>query len=328
MKNSKYNVSVFIVLGGIALLVTAGEWKMNKDLQQQPPLYLIGCSQKKHGLYMLDTDLKTRRLLNSEYYDSHARLDYQKEETKLMGYVPDRGIVEYELKTRRSQVVFPEAELQELMDMLKPEKRGNLQFCSLKYLPNSNKISFVYGNWGWDGGRGKLYVYDKKEKGTEEICELNTQGGYHWAADTNHLYRIENRKLLCKNLVTGEEKELIKDVENFEVSAQEDFIAVWRDRHGNRSSYCLHIWDRKTGKEKHIMNARFWGGMAFSPDGNYLAYLSMKSGVLGSILNGSKPVLSVYDIRRKRIVKCRQGDYEDIWGGLSWGGDSGCESRK
>lgn len=41
----------------------------------------------------------------------------------------------------------------------------------------------------------------------------------------------------------------------------------------------------------------------------------------GTEEKGSKPVLSVYDIRRKRIVKCRQGDYEDIWGDLSWGGE-------
>lgn len=309
---------IFIALGGLVFVCARNGLEIKKDLRRQPSLYMISCSDVTHGLFSFDGDLKNKTVLSPEQFDLFAGLDYLKRENKMIAYVIDKGITEYDLSANKSQILLTSEEVERYEEELKPEKKGNLQLYEIRYCPDSDNISFIYGNWGMAGGEGKLYLYDRERKEIREICRLDTGGGYCWSQDGKRIYFIRDAQLFCRNLITGDEERLLEDVINFSVSEQEQNIAVWREkRYDHSRSYRLSIYDKKTG-EKHIVNSPYWGRLAFSPDGRYLAYLSSKSGVLGSILEGKKPTLSVYDRKRNKTVKNMHGGYDDIWGDVSW----------
>lgn len=319
MKIMKKKYILVIILGILMVYILLNRLEIKKGLQQQPSLYMVGCSDLKHGLYNLDGDLENKEVLTSELFDTFAGLDYHKRENKIIAYVIDKGVIEYDLSTNKSHILINDEDMKRYKEELKPERKGNVQLCYIRYCPDPNNISFIYGNWGMAGGEGKLYIYNKEKKDIREICRLNTQGGYCWSQDSKRIYFIRNEQLICKNLITGDEEQLIENVVNFSVSGEEHYIAVWREKqYENSSSYRLYIYNRTTGEEKHIVNAPYWGRLTFSPDESYLAYLRSNSGILGSLLGGRKPTLSVYDISKSKILKKIQGNYNDIWGDISW----------
>ena len=317
MKKRKV-ILFFAALGGLISILFVYRCKANKSLQEQPPLYLLKCSQEKHGLYQVDANLVGSRALTLKEYDLFAGVDYKRDTGKFLSYALNEGIIEYAYSAKKQENLLLYEEIEQIEEQLKSAKKGIFQLTDVQYMQNLNQISFVYGKWG-SRGEGNLYSYNQVSKEIQEICSLSTQGSYCWMEAENRLYFINNETLLCRNLITGEESEVLSPAINFAMSPKEEYIAIWREKkfeHGR--TYDLYLWDKVNGKEEHIVNVPFWGRIAFSPDGNYVAYLAETSGILGSILNGTKPVLSIYDIKRKSIIKQKRGNYQDVWADVSW----------
>lgn len=317
MKKRKV-ILFFAALGELISVLFVYRWKTNKSLQEQPPLYLLKSSQEKHGLYQVDANLVGSRALTLKEYDLFAGIDYERDTGKLLSYSINEGIIEYAYSAKKQEILLFCEEIEQIEEQLKSAKKGIFQLTDVQYMQNPNQISFVYGKWG-SGGEGNLYSYNQVSKEIREICSLSTQGSYCWTEAKERLYFINNEILFCRNLITGEESEVLSPAIYFAMSPKEEYIAIWREKkfeHGR--TYDLYLWDNVNGKEEHIVNVPFWGRIAFSPDGNYIAYLTEIPGVLGSILNGTKPVLSIYDIKRKSIVKQKRGNYKDIWADVSW----------
>lgn len=317
MKKRKV-ILFFAALGGLISILFVYQWKTNKSLQEQPPLYLLKSSHEKHGLYQVDANLVGSRALTLKEYDLFAGIDYERDTGKLLSYSINEGIIEYAYSAKKQEILLFCEEIEQIEKQLKSAKKGIFQLTDVQYMQNPNQISFVYGKWG-SGGKGNLYSYNQVSKEIQEICSLSTQGSYCWTKAEERLYFINNETLFCRNLITGEESEVLSPAIYFAMSPKEKYIAIWREKkfeHGR--TYDLYLWDKVNGKEEHIVNVPFWGRIAFSPDENYIAYLAEIPGVLGSILNGTKPVLSIYDIKRKSIVKQKRGNYKDIWADVSW----------
>lgn len=317
MKKRKV-ILFFAALGGLISILFVYQWKTNKSLQEQPPLYLLKSSHEKHGLYQVDANLVGSRALTLKEYDLFAGIDYERDTGKLLSYSINEGIIEYAYSAKKQEILLFCEEIEQIEEQLKSAKKGIFQLTDVQYMQNPNQISFVYGKWG-SGGKGNLYSYNQVSKEIQEICSLSTQGSYCWTKAEERLYFINNETLFCRNLITGEESEVLSPAIYFAMSPKEEYIAIWREKNFKYGrTYDLYLWDKVNGKEEHIVNVPFWGRIAFSPDGNYIAYLAEIPGVLGSILNGTKPVLSIYDIKRKSIVKQKRGNYKDIWADVSW----------
>ena len=93
MKKRKV-ILFFAALGGLISILFVYRCKANKSLQEQPPLYLLKCSQEKHGLYQVDANLVGSRALTLKEYDLFAGVDYKRDTGKLLSYALNEGIIE------------------------------------------------------------------------------------------------------------------------------------------------------------------------------------------------------------------------------------------
>lgn len=291
-----------------------------EELKQEPPLYFIKCTDTESGLYQYSIGQDEREQLINVIFTSFAGMDYQEQNKKILantrnlreGYQEE--IIEYDLTSKSYKVLWNRDDIKRILGEI-VRNAYSVELCFLRYLPNSDDISFIYGEWGNEETVGTLYIYRRGSGIFDSVCEVNPLAGYQWTQDGTGLYYTKSGILYRKELKSGKDEKIMEDVSRFKVSSHEDIIAVWQK---NQDDYTLYLYNKTLDKRTEVSISNWMGDLVFSQENKYIGFIEYESGILGELLNGERPILCIYDIKRAQIVKKVRGNYGEVWGGIVW----------
>lgn len=291
-----------------------------QELKHEPPLYVIKCTETESGLYQYSIGQGEREQLTNAIFTSFAGMDYQEQYKKILantrslqdGYQEE--IIEYDLTSKSYKVLWNHDDIKQILGEI-VSSAYSVELCFLRYLPNSDDISFIYGEWGNEETVGTLYISRRGSDTFDPVCEMNPLAGYQWAQDGTGLYYTKSGILYRKELKNAEDKKIMENVSRFKVSSHEDLIVVWQK---TQDDYTLYLYSNTLSERTEISTSNWMGDLVFSSDDKYIGFIEYESGILGELLNGERPVLCIYDIKRDQIVKKVRGNYGEIWGGIVW----------
>lgn len=167
----------------------------------------------------------------------------------------------------------------------------------IKYVPNSNKISFIAND--------KLYIFDRdKGEKTAILDEVDDQ--YSW--DTNGekiLYADKDEKIYMYDMIK-KEKQLICEGIHPVLSNNNEYIAYMAKDH------ILVVREIKTKKEWRGIDLLRDQRFVFSPDDKYLALAKQEY----SIANNPYTIMYAVDYRKGKVTQLFKGDYSSY--GFDW----------
>ncbi|HBE79162.1 MAG TPA: hypothetical protein DDW65_15520 [Firmicutes bacterium] len=176
-------------------------------------------------------------------------VSFSEDKDKILGLDGDFLIVEYDLKSNSSIVVF------------KGDEEKEASYDYVKYVPKSDCISFVaYPN---------LYIFNRKTKERKLVTQAD--GEYAWSEDGKMLFysKTGENKVYCLNMESKKFTLYIDNGYDPQLSPSNDYIVFKKD--GGR----LAIREIKTGKEWFYKSPLEIYYYKFSPDNKHLAIMEL-----------------------------------------------------
>lgn len=165
----------------------------------------------------------------------------------------------------------------------------------------------------FQGGKG-IIKYDWEADTLEMLIEASS-GNFFISDDEERLYYMTINEevqgvIACKDLITNEETELIRDVLSFDVSPDESTI-VYSD-----AEYKILHYDVKTKNTYTIKNkVKPIPVIRFSDSGKEVMYTNFK----GGLTYGSyKPLIYIYDISSRKEKLVHKGSFDIAILGICW----------
>lgn len=212
-------------------------------------------------------------------------VSFSENKDKILGLDGNFLIVEYDLKSNSSIVVYQGDEKEAFYD-------------HVKYVPKSDYISFVaYPN---------LYIFNRKTKERKLVTRAN--GEYAWSKDGKMLFysKTGENRIYCLNMESEKSTLYIDDGYDPQLSPSNDYIVY---KKGDRR---LAIREIKTGKEWFYKSPLEIYYYKFSPDDKQLAIMELTP--KDRLFN--KTSLTGWDFRNNKkvalIKELPQGTYSNF----------------
>ena len=167
----------------------------------------------------------------------------------------------------------------------------------IKYVPNSNKISFIAND--------KLYIFDR-DKGEKTAILNEVDDQYSW--DTNGekiLYADKDEKIYMYDMIKKEKQFICEGIHPV-LSNNNEYIAYMAKDH------ILVVREIKTKKEWRGIDLLRDQRFVFSPDDKYLALAKQEY----SIANNPYTIMYAVDYRKGKVTQLFKGDYSSY--GFDW----------
>ncbi|NLW48964.1 MAG: hypothetical protein GXY86_16750 [Firmicutes bacterium] len=246
---------------------------------------------------------KTNNYLYVNKGNGYSDVSFSDDKEKILGLEWNYTIVEYDLKTNSSTIVFND------------EIKGAIFYSDLKYVPKSDCISFnAYPN---------LYIYNPKTK--EKNIVIKASGEYAWSKDGKKLFygilgkprkstwseeqkkyiisKPTESKIYCLDVESKISTLYIENGYGPQLSPDNNYIAFERDKK-------LIVREIKTGKEWSYKPKIKICNYKFSPDNKYLALIEEypPKNIFDNINNEVK--LISWDFKKNRKVTLVKGVFQ------------------
>ncbi len=178
------------------------------------------------------------------------------------------------------------------------DKDSFIDYENIKYVPYSNKISYVWDN--------KLYIYDINTETEKELLD-NIEDEYTWSKDASYfMYNNYDESMIYKYIIKDEKSVPVFKGESPVLSPGNKYLA-YKEGYDN-----LSVIDLQKGT-KWRYNGFGITHYVFSPDERYIAIIDGKRHTLFSI----EHKIIVWDFEKDRVQDLFGGD--TYWGmGLGW----------
>lgn len=180
-------------------------------------------------------------------YFGHRNIEYNNDKTKIL--TEDRGdfytssIIEYDIARKKIEII-------------RDEKIKYKYYHYIKYVPNSNKISYTVDD--------VLYVFDRDTGEETTIMKDLVYGNYSWDKKGEKLIYESKLGIYIYDIKAKERKELFIGGSPIYSNNNEYIAYTYND--------ALIIHELETGKEWNLGELSSHGQYIFSPDDRYISY--------------------------------------------------------
>lgn len=178
-----------------------------------------------------------------------SNVSFSQDKGKILGLGGDFSIIEYDLKSNSSIVVY------------KGDEKKEASYDYVKYMPKSDCISFTaYPN---------LYIFNRKTK--ERILITQADGEYAWSKDGKLLFysKTGENQVCCLNMESKKSTLYIDNGYDPQLSPSNDYIVF------KKEDRRLVIREIQTGKEWFYKSPLEIYYYKFSPDDKQLAIMEL-----------------------------------------------------
>ncbi len=239
------------VLGVVLLTIISGcgifTLKLNGEILLSQNINIYS-KKNSDGIMILDVKRNTLKKIVSGIFANQTNIEFNKTKTKILGLRVDSGdyfIFEYDMAKKTFNKIFTTG------------------VTCLKYLPNSNCISFSDVD-------DKIVIYNRDTRKLSVIVD-DASGDYDWSSDGKKLMYANRDAKICLYDIETKEKEQVLVGWNPIFSNNNRYIAYMK-RVGK--SLILTVYDTESKKDYRINSQEDNREYKFSPDDNYLAFVT------------------------------------------------------